>query len=196
MSESRLPASTVWTWQWHSMEPWKTVFFFFFRGGWVFWDKVSLCNSGCPGTHSVDQADLNLTRDPPASASASLPLCPSAPLPLCPSAPLPLCPSAPLSLPLCLCLCLWRMCYCCPEKKQLRVRCAVLLEEQWRTANSVFMLQAFWPLTCLFSYWPFCLLFICKTRYHYVAQDSLEHMIFSTEIKGCTTMPGFPSLGV
>jgi hypothetical protein len=37
------------------------VFCFF---GWlvlVFWDRVSLCNPGCPGTHSVDQAVLELT---------------------------------------------------------------------------------------------------------------------------------------
>jgi hypothetical protein len=31
-------------------------------------DKVSLCTFGCPGTHSVDQAGLELTY-PPASAS-------------------------------------------------------------------------------------------------------------------------------
>jgi hypothetical protein len=35
-----------------------------------FWDRVSLCNPGCPGTHSVDQAGLEL-RNPPASASQS-----------------------------------------------------------------------------------------------------------------------------
>jgi hypothetical protein len=33
-----------------------------------FLDRVSLCNLGCPGTHSVDQAGLEL-RDPLASAS-------------------------------------------------------------------------------------------------------------------------------
>ena len=33
----------------------------------VFPDGISLCSSGCPGTHSVDQADLKL-RNPPASA--------------------------------------------------------------------------------------------------------------------------------
>jgi hypothetical protein len=38
-------------------------FFFFFFGG-----RVSLCSPGCPGTHSVDQAGLEL-RNPPASAS-------------------------------------------------------------------------------------------------------------------------------
>jgi hypothetical protein len=38
--------------------------FFFFR------DRVSLCSPGCPGTHFVDQAGLEL-RNPPASASAS-----------------------------------------------------------------------------------------------------------------------------
>jgi hypothetical protein len=34
----------------------------------VFRDRVSLCSPGCPGTHSVDQAGLEL-RNPPASAS-------------------------------------------------------------------------------------------------------------------------------
>ena len=38
------------------------ILFYFFR------DRVSLCIPGCPGTHSVDQAGLEL-RDPPASAS-------------------------------------------------------------------------------------------------------------------------------
>jgi hypothetical protein len=33
-----------------------------------FLDRVSLCSPGCPGTHSVDQAGLEL-RNPPASAS-------------------------------------------------------------------------------------------------------------------------------
>jgi hypothetical protein len=37
----------------------------------VFWDSVSLYNPGCPGTHSVDQAGLEL-RNPPASASQVL----------------------------------------------------------------------------------------------------------------------------
>jgi hypothetical protein len=41
------------------------VFFLFFR------DRVSLCSPGCPGTHSVDQAGLEL-RNPPASASRVL----------------------------------------------------------------------------------------------------------------------------
>jgi hypothetical protein len=36
----------------------------------VFRDRVSLCNPGCPGTHFVDQAGLEL-RNLPASASAS-----------------------------------------------------------------------------------------------------------------------------
>jgi hypothetical protein len=40
-------------------------FVLFFR------DKVSLCNPGDPGTHSVDQAGLEL-RSPPASASQVL----------------------------------------------------------------------------------------------------------------------------
>jgi hypothetical protein len=37
----------------------------------LFFYRVSLCSSGCPGTHSVDQADLEL-RNPPASASQVL----------------------------------------------------------------------------------------------------------------------------
>jgi hypothetical protein len=39
--------------------------FFFFL---VFQDRVSLCSPGCPGTHPVEQAGLEL-RNPPASAS-------------------------------------------------------------------------------------------------------------------------------
>jgi hypothetical protein len=35
------------------------------------WDRVSLCSPGCPGTHFVDQAGLEL-RNPPASASQVL----------------------------------------------------------------------------------------------------------------------------
>jgi hypothetical protein len=38
---------------------------------WVFGDRVSLCSPGCPGTHSVDQAGLEL-RSLPASASQVL----------------------------------------------------------------------------------------------------------------------------
>jgi hypothetical protein len=34
-------------------------------------DRVSLCSPGCPGTHSIDQAGLEL-RNPPASASQVL----------------------------------------------------------------------------------------------------------------------------
>jgi hypothetical protein len=45
------------------------LFFFFFFN--VFRDRVSLCSSGCPGTHSVDQAGLEL-RNLPASASQVL----------------------------------------------------------------------------------------------------------------------------
>jgi hypothetical protein len=37
----------------------------------VFWDRVFLHSPGCPGTHSVDQAGLEL-RNPPASASQVL----------------------------------------------------------------------------------------------------------------------------
>jgi hypothetical protein len=42
------------------------LLFCFFR------DRVSLCSSGCPGTHFVDQAGLEL-RNPPASAPPSPP---------------------------------------------------------------------------------------------------------------------------
>jgi hypothetical protein len=37
----------------------------------VLQDRVSLCNPGCPGTHFVDQAGLEL-RNPPASAGTVL----------------------------------------------------------------------------------------------------------------------------
>ena len=53
--------------------PW--VFFFFLFLSFfcfsVFRDRVSLCIPGCPGTHSVDQAGLELS-NPPASASQVL----------------------------------------------------------------------------------------------------------------------------
>jgi hypothetical protein len=45
------------------LTPWSCHFFFFF---FVFRDRVSQYSLGCPGTHSVDQAGLEL-RDPPAS---------------------------------------------------------------------------------------------------------------------------------
>ncbi|EDL05443.1 mCG9803, partial [Mus musculus] len=48
--------------------------FFFFR------DRVSLYSPGCPGTHFVDQADLEL-RNPPASASRVLGVKACAPTP-------------------------------------------------------------------------------------------------------------------
>ena len=44
------------------------IFFFFF---FYFRDRVSLCIPGCPRTHFVDQAGLEL-RNPPASASQVL----------------------------------------------------------------------------------------------------------------------------
>jgi hypothetical protein len=55
---------------WTSGTPPHTPFFFsfficFFR------DRVSLCSPGCPGTHFVDQAGLDL-KNPPASASQVL----------------------------------------------------------------------------------------------------------------------------
>jgi hypothetical protein len=43
----------------------------FFCGFFVFRDRVSLYSLGCPGTHSVDQAGLEL-RNPLASASRVL----------------------------------------------------------------------------------------------------------------------------
>jgi hypothetical protein len=46
-------------------------FFFFFFLVWFFPDRVSLCSPGCPGTHLVDQAGLEL-RNRPASASRVL----------------------------------------------------------------------------------------------------------------------------
>jgi hypothetical protein len=43
---------------------WGVFFFFFgcfgFGFGFFFRDRVSLCSSGCPGTHFVDQAGLEL----------------------------------------------------------------------------------------------------------------------------------------
>jgi hypothetical protein len=54
----------------------KTTFFSFFLFIYLFIylffrDRVSLCHPGCPGTHSVDQAGLEL-RNLPASASKVL----------------------------------------------------------------------------------------------------------------------------
>jgi hypothetical protein len=46
----------------------------------VFWHRGSLCSPDCPGTHSVDQAGLEL-RNPPASASQILGLKGVPPLP-------------------------------------------------------------------------------------------------------------------
>jgi hypothetical protein len=45
------------------------IFFFFLF--LLFRDRVSLCSPGCPGTHSVDQASLEL-RNPSGSASQVL----------------------------------------------------------------------------------------------------------------------------
>jgi hypothetical protein len=49
----------------------QSSWFLFFLGGRGVQDRVSLCSSGCPGTHSVDQAGLKL-RNLPASASRVL----------------------------------------------------------------------------------------------------------------------------
>jgi hypothetical protein len=56
-----------------------SFFFFFFL---VFRDSFSLYSSGCPGTHFVDQAGLEL-RNPPASASQVLGLKACATTPSC-----------------------------------------------------------------------------------------------------------------
>jgi hypothetical protein len=56
----------------------KLTFLFYFV--FFFQDRVSLCIPGCPGTHSVDQAGLEL-RNPPASASQVLELKACATLP-------------------------------------------------------------------------------------------------------------------
>jgi hypothetical protein len=50
---------------------WSDLFVCLFLFGLVFRDKVSLCSPGCPGTHSVEQAGLEL-RNLPASASQVL----------------------------------------------------------------------------------------------------------------------------
>jgi hypothetical protein len=50
---------------------WFGFLLFFVWFGLVFQDWISLYSSGCPGTHSVDQAGLEL-RNPPASASQVL----------------------------------------------------------------------------------------------------------------------------
>jgi hypothetical protein len=42
---------------------WNISFFFFFLV-LVFQDRISLCSPGCPGTHSVDQAGLELRNTP------------------------------------------------------------------------------------------------------------------------------------
>jgi hypothetical protein len=55
-------------------------FFFFLVFVFVFLDRVSLCSSGCPGIHVVDQAGLEL-RNLPASASQVLRLKVCTPLP-------------------------------------------------------------------------------------------------------------------
>jgi hypothetical protein len=47
------------------------LFCFVFVFVFVFRDRVSLCSPGCPGTHFVDQAGLEL-RNPPACASRVL----------------------------------------------------------------------------------------------------------------------------
>jgi hypothetical protein len=53
-------------------KPFSLSFFLFFVFFFlVFQNRVSLCSPGCPGTHFVNQAGLEL-RNPPASASQVL----------------------------------------------------------------------------------------------------------------------------
>jgi hypothetical protein len=54
-----------------SLQPDLLFCFVFFVLFFAFRDRVSLCSPGCPGTHSVDQAGLQL-RNLPASASQVL----------------------------------------------------------------------------------------------------------------------------
>ena len=51
----------------------KRNFFLFCFLFFFFQNRVSLCSPGCPGTHCVDQADLEL-RNLPASASLQYPV--------------------------------------------------------------------------------------------------------------------------
>jgi hypothetical protein len=53
------------------MEPGALVFCFCLFVCLFVWDDAFLCNPGCPGTHSVDQAGLKL-RNTPASTSQVL----------------------------------------------------------------------------------------------------------------------------
>jgi hypothetical protein len=47
---------------------------------YYFWDRVSLCSPGCPGTHSVDQPGLELRNSPaPASQVMGLKACATTP---------------------------------------------------------------------------------------------------------------------
>jgi hypothetical protein len=55
----------------HVWSEYSFIYLFIYLFILVFWDRVSLYSSGCPGTHSVDQAGLEL-RNPPASASQVL----------------------------------------------------------------------------------------------------------------------------
>ena len=65
--ESWLPQVDPWTSHvlWHMLPPPVNKCN---KQKYCFQDRTSLCSSGCPGTHSVDQDGLEL-RDPPISAS-------------------------------------------------------------------------------------------------------------------------------
>jgi hypothetical protein len=56
---------------WEKIATVKYFFVLFFVFCFFFPDRVLLCSPGCPGTHSVDQASLEL-RNSPASASQGL----------------------------------------------------------------------------------------------------------------------------
>jgi hypothetical protein len=55
----------------YAVTPGFEVLFFLLLMLFFLQDWVSLCSPGCPGTHFVDQAGLEL-RNPPASASRAL----------------------------------------------------------------------------------------------------------------------------
>ena len=60
----------IWAWTLLLQDILDILFIYFLKFILVFRDRVSLCSPGCPGTHSVDKAGLEL-RNLPAFASAS-----------------------------------------------------------------------------------------------------------------------------
>ena len=63
LSQVHIPSCLVFSFDYWNISQLHNFFFF--------WDRVSLCSPGCPGTHSLNQAGLGL-RNPPASASQVL----------------------------------------------------------------------------------------------------------------------------